>query len=241
VKKKLSIMKKLTISLLFVLFLSQFLFAQQNSSTTVNYYLCGNATYNSIGGDFDGKGSYNVEELGDNTIIIPDYGSSVGWEIGFGASAGNHWIDVALGYTAYSNATTEVNSNFGADEEIIDAYLGYYEGNYGYRFLDTKRFDAYGIVGLGVNTKSSNRTYIAHFSSGITKYEDINVNFGINMKYYVTKRVFLNSSILYKISNHSTVEVSASSIGDHSISSLNGSWLSVNLGLGVKLGKTESL
>ncbi|HKK59947.1 MAG TPA: hypothetical protein VJ937_10745 [Salinivirga sp.] len=234
-------MKKLFISLLPLIFISQLSLSQQSSSITVNYYFWGNATYNSIGGDFDGKGSYNIEELGDNTIILPDYGPSVGWEIGMGASVGNHWFDVALGYTAYNNATSEYASTLGADEEIIDAYLGYYEANYGYRFLDTKRLDVYGIIGSGVNTKSANRTYTASFSSGITKYKAINVNLGINMKYYATKRIFLNTSVLYKISSHSTVEISSASIGDYSISSLNGNWLSINLGLGVKLGKTESL
>ncbi len=235
-------MKRITISFLFILSLCQISFAQQNNLSPVNYYIWGNATYNSIGGDFDGKGTYSAEGHGyEHTIILPDFKPAVGWEIGFGVSKSNHSLNIALGYTKFNNATFEDYSDLRWIDEIKDAYLGYYEANYGYRFLNKKRLNLSGLIGFGLNTKSANETYEASFATGITKYEDININFGINMKYNVTKRIFLNTTVMYKLSNHSSVEISSASIDEYKISGLNGNWLSINVGIGVKLGKTEAL
>lgn len=230
-------MKKIVISFLFVFFLCQTLFAQKNN-TPFNYYIWGNATYNSIGGDFDGKGTYTIEDLGnDNTVILPEIEPAVGWEIGFGFSKGNHKLGVALGYTEFN--TTFEGSSFRDDESAEDANIGYYEANYGYRFLDKKRLNLFGVLGIGVNTKMTNKTYEELMLSSSTKYKALNINLGINMEYYLTKRLYLSTAVMYKLSNHGMVEIG--SRGEYSISGLNGSWLSVNLGVGVKLGKVEAL
>lgn len=230
-------MRKITISFLFVLLLCQISFAQKTSSP-FNYYIWGNATYNSIGGDFDGKGTYTIENLvNDNTVILPEIEPAVGWEIGFGVSKGNHRLGGALGYTEFN--TTFEGSSFRDDENTEDANIGYYEANYGYRFLDKKRLDLFGVLGIGVNTKMTNGTYEESYYSSFTRYKAININLGINMEYYVTKRLYLNTSVMYKLSNHGMVEIGRG--GVNSISGINGSWLSINVGVGVKLGKTEAL
>jgi len=231
-------MRKITISLLFVLFLCQISTAQKDN-TPFNYFIWGNATYNNIGGDFDGKGTYTIEDIGnDNTVILPEIEPAVGWEIGFGFSKGNHRLNLALGYTKFSNVTFKDNPDVTWPNEIGKTYLGYYEANYGYRFFNRKRLNVSGLIGLGVNTKSANGTYDATFYSSYTKYEDININFGANMEYYVTKRLYLNATLMYKLSNHGMVKIGR---GDYSISGINGSWLSLNFGVGVKLGKVDAL
>jgi len=230
-------MKKINISLLFVLFLSQILMAQ-NDNAPFNYYIWGNATYNNIGGDFDGKGTYTIEDIGtDNTVILPEIEPAVGWEIGFGVSKGNHKLGVALGFTKFN--TTFEGSSFHDDENAEDANIGYYEANYGYRFLNKKRLNLFGALGIGVNTKMTNGTYEESYYSSFTRYKAININLGINMEYYVTKRLYLNTSVMYKLSNHGMVEIGRGEV--NSISGINGSWLSINVGVGVKLGKVESL
>ena len=233
-------MKKIIISLLSVLFLCSFSFAQNNKSTPFNYYIYGNATYNSIGGDFDGKVTYEIENISsDHTVFLPKIKPAVGWELCTGFSKGNHRINFAIGYTKFSNATFESKNDITGSSEIEDAYLGYYEANYGYKFLNKKRLNLLGLIGLGVNTKTANGAYEEFLYTGYTKYEDLNLNIGVNMEYYITKRLYFNSTVMYKLSNHGMVEISR--YGDYNITGLNGSWLSINLGFGVKLGKTEDL
>lgn len=175
------------------------------------------AAYNAVDGDFDGD---LVLVSFDQILAVPKVSSALGWGITLGYRSDNYALE--LGY---------LKSEHDATWAGLQSDVDYTMWNLDYKyFFSEKRTQPFFLVGLALPKLVLKDGSVDSFGNvSDASFNGIGINLGIGLAHYLTEKLSLNGTAIYRLMSYGSASGAAGS--QTLVDALGGSALNFNVGV----------